>query len=748
MPHKSQAKPPTVEELLTAMRGASEPPPGDRAANGHVSHPPEPNGTAAPSPAADLTAPRRHHPQPILTATSSSSQPQAPDPSQSKASPQPSAEPQTIFAQPPHASPASTPSIIPCNTTPRPEFLASPPNASTLWSEIPSAPKRPPRSRPRHRQRQRRQKPRMPRNAQRPKPTLRRKRICQNDRLQPWPGSSNWTLPHAWPRCRSRQRELGISADALNKIVRAQRRAASRRAAAKAAAASGLPEIVVQPGLRHKAADAGIAALHAAKVPFYQRGGGLVRVCSISAKSSDGKVIAVPGIVRVAQAMLGRALSTSANWSRVNERGELVPVDCPWDVVEEIGAMAGHWPFPPLAGVIGTQTMRPDGTLLCEPGYDAATGLFLHEPPPMPEIPDRPTWRDAEAALSLLNDLLSEFPFATNADRSVALSMLMTPVLRAALGPAVPMHVVTAPSPGTGKSYLADVASAISLGERCPVTAVAPKEEETEKRLVGDALDGTPIISLDNCNGVLAGGDFLAQVTERPVLRVRALGSSDRFRINNTFTVFGNGNNIVIYADMARRVVRSRLDANSDSPLNRTFTGDPVATVLDDRGRYVAAVLTIARAYIAAGMPKKPHRVPSYELWSDMVCGSLMWLKWPNPADTMTLVAADDPAGAELAAVLTAWPECYLNGASTAELVEAATACNYDDRGTITGPQHPGWLDAIGTVAKNKIGHLDALTLGKWLGKNRDRMVGNRKLLRDGTATRPVWKIETVVSSG
>ena len=83
--------------------------------------------------------------------------------------------------------------------------------------------------------------------------------------------------------------------------------------------------------------------------------------------------------------------------------------------------------------------------------------------------------------------------------------MLVTPVLRAALGPAVPMHVVSAPSAGSGKSYLCDLGSVISIGERCPVTAVAPREEETEKRLIGSALAGHPIIALDNCNGVLSG---------------------------------------------------------------------------------------------------------------------------------------------------------------------------------------------------------------------------------------------------
>ena len=56
--------------------------------------------------------------------------------------------------------------------------------------------------------------------------------------------------------------------------------------------------------------------------------------------------------------------------------------------------MIGEWPFPPLRGVISTQTMRHDGTLLTKPGYDHATGLVLFNPPklpPMPRIRPRPT---------------------------------------------------------------------------------------------------------------------------------------------------------------------------------------------------------------------------------------------------------------------------------------------------------------------------------------------------------------------
>ena len=111
------------------------------------------------------------------------------------------------------------------------------------------------------------------------------------------------------------------------------------------------------------------------------------------------------------------------------------------------------------------------------------------------------------------------------------------------------------------------------------------------------------------------------------------------------FTVFANGNNIIIYGDLTRRCIRCRLDANLEDPTERTFSGDPVATILADRGRYVAAILTIARAYIAAGTPNPPHRIPSYERWSDFVCGALVWLGWENPATSMATVRSENPSG-------------------------------------------------------------------------------------------------------
>jgi Bifunctional DNA primase/polymerase, N-terminal len=125
-------------------------------------------------------------------------------------------------------------------------------------------------------------------------------------------------------------------------------------------------------------------------------------------------------------------------------------------------------------------------------GYDDATGLVLVSNVKLKPIADQVSRKDAERALALLTTLLVEFPFANEASRSVGLSMLMTPVLRAAMTVA-PLHLATAPTAGTGKSYLADCASVIATGDRCAVEAASPNAEETEKRLVGAALTGYPV---------------------------------------------------------------------------------------------------------------------------------------------------------------------------------------------------------------------------------------------------------------
>jgi hypothetical protein len=498
-----------------------------------------------------------------------------------------------------------------------------------------------------------------------------------------------------------------------------------------------LPTIIVQAGKRHVAADAGLAALRNAKVPFYRREKELVRILRVQLKLSNGADVLLPAVVPLTMPMLIRALGRSAHWFKFSHKREQVSIDPPKAIAEQILGMTDEWPFPTLRGVVATQTMRYDGTLLIEPGYDPATGLVLFEPPPMPDVQKWPSKNDALEALSLLNGLLAEFVFPEdgNVSRSAAMSMIMTAVLRGAM-PVAPMHVITKPEAGTGGSYLQDLVAAIATGERCPVISFVPDDDkENEKRMGAAALAQQPIIALDNLSSTLMG-DFLCQLISQPVVQVRVLGRLDLVSLVNSAFVIANGNNLVIGADTVRRVVQISLDADMESPEARTFIRDPIAEVLADRGRYVGAVLTIARAHRVDGWQKLPRRA-GFEAWSDIVRSALVWLGWPDPVQSVDKVRAEDPVRGGLNAVIAAWAsELQVKiGYHSSELISLASEWSGTER------VRPALWDALSAVAGGKGGQIDPAKLGLWLNKNLNRVIAGHKLLvdRDTNKARPRW---------
>ena len=507
------------------------------------------------------------------------------------------------------------------------------------------------------------------------------------------------------------------------------------------------PTIEVKSGKRHEAADAGMDALINAGVPIYQRGPKIVYVARFPAKSSNGDDILTPSILPVPTPLLARYLGQVAIWQKYDGRAKkLVRIDPPKDVVSQISEMPDEWRFNPLAGIISTQTLRPDGTILDKPGYDPATGLVLFEPPKMPLIPNRPSKDQAIKALAFLDELLDEFPFAGDTDeakkanRAVALSSLMTPVLRGALNPAVPLHAAKSPHPGSGKSYLADCASAIATGEICPVIGRAPTEAEMEKRLHTAAMKGQSIIGLDNINGVLSS-EFLCQLVERPLLLVRVLGISDDIKIANTFTVFTNGNNIEIAGDLVRRTIQCSLDPSMERPETRVFKRNPVKTILANRGKYVASVLLIARAYVCAGKPEKLAPYMSFDAWNELVRGSLLWLGCGDPITTVADIAKVDPVRERRTAIFRVIANLMVkksspNGFTTGELVSAA-----EETDSLHDYTNRELRASLFEIAGGKDGRINSERLGWWLRRATNQVASDLKLVRDDTGSRTRWRV-------
>ena len=465
----------------------------------------------------------------------------------------------------------------------------------------------------------------------------------------------------------------------------------------------------------------------AANLPVYQRGRRLVRPAAQEVVVTKGRTILSTCFAELGTPALLDFMGRAADWTRFDARTkQQVAKDPPKPVAEVLLSRFGDWRVPPVSGVITTPTLRPDHSILCTPGYDVATRLYLVEDPELvvPQIPAFPSRSAAADALSLLDELLAGFPFIGPADRSVALSALLTPICRGAISVA-PLHVARASTAGTGKSYLFDLASAIATGRPCPVAAAGRDGDEVDKRLVGLLLAGFPIVSLDNVNGEL-GSDLLCQAVERPLIRLRRLGASDISELETRATIFATGNALRVRGDMTRRTLICDLDAQMERPELRTFTFDPVERVLADRGRYVAAALTIIRAFITSGARPDMTPLASYGDYSATVRGALVWLGKDDPALTMERAREDDPDLGELREVMRTWVDCIgINTETTAKaVVQRAEFKKTDEHGHGTSDYaNPELREALTAVAGTRLGGIDPNRFGKWLRSRKGRVV-------------------------
>jgi putative DNA primase/helicase len=501
------------------------------------------------------------------------------------------------------------------------------------------------------------------------------------------------------------------------------------------------PMITVRAGELPAMAFQGETALILGGAPFYVRGGAIMKPVVDNLPSSSGTPVKAARLLQVSESAMIDHLARVADWEKFDGRKQkMTAADPPAAVASTIMSRDGEWRFSRLAGVITTPTMRPDGTILAEAGYDEATQLLLLDPPKLPAIPDQPTKEDAAAALLMLDSLLSDFPFVDAVSRAVALSALITPVVRGAM-PVSPMHAVTATTAGSGKSYIVDLASAISGGERAPVISVGSKGEETEKRLHAAVLEGHPLIAIDNVNGEL-GGDFLCQMIERPIVSIRPLGSSVMKKVESRACCFATGNNIKLVGDMTRRVLLCSLDPNMERPELREFKANPFEAVIADRPGYIAAALVIVRAYASAGYPGALSSVASFEGWSRLVRSALVWLGQPDPVMSMEKARDEDPITLALTSLLTAWrPVVGSDPKTVGEIIAIA-----DLPEPYGNAARSEFRQALNEAAPEKLGKFSSAAVGKYLGRHAGRVVAGLKLVavRDNHTKQNRWQVTEV----
>src|SRR5258708_2584758 len=213
-------------------------------------------------------------------------------------------------------------------------------------------------------------------------------------------------------------------------------------------------------------------------------------------------------------------------------------------------------------------------------------------------------------------------------------------------------------------------------------------------------------------------------------------------------TVFANGNNITPASDMVRRTIMCSLDTNMERPELREFRDSPLDRILADRGKYIAACLTIVRAHLAAGEPVKPSPLASFEEWSRMVRAPLIWLGEPDPVKTMESIREEDPELLVFSAVMAELKKLLdeNGGQMTAgEIKDAADVrlSSNDDSNHYGSARyrHPELRQILLDVARLR-GEIDTGRLGGFLKRFKGRIVGGMKLTAEYDRKRKQLKWE------
>jgi putative DNA primase/helicase len=199
--------------------------------------------------------------------------------------------------------------------------------------------------------------------------------------------------------------------------------------------------------------------------------------------------------------------------------------------------------------------------------------------------------------------------------------------------------------------------------------------------------------------------------------------------------MFATGNNLGLDNDITRRVLLSLMDAGVPHPERRIFKDNPYERILRDRGRYIAAALTVVLAYQQAGRPDLQRGIGDpFQEWNDNVRSALVWCGESDPVDTQIIGQERDIHGQRLRGLLRVVWDFYAGEERTA-------AQMIDDAKVDEGELLIAIMEYCGA---NKLDDLNAVGFGTKLRADADRREGDLKLTAgyDKHSSVNLWRVE------
>lgn len=403
--------------------------------------------------------------------------------------------------------------------------------------------------------------------------------------------------------------------------------------------------------------------------------------------------------------------------------------------------------IPVIEGIIDAPTLRRDGVVLRQRGYDAPTKVYVTKELPL-QMPAQPTKADAQQALSRLLDLVCDFDFALDAGRTAWVASVLSLAARHTFDGPVPIFIFDGTRPGAGKTLLADLASMIASGASAERMIFTRDAAEMDKRIVSLALSGDRSVLLDNVHGKLKSAPLDAAVTGN-FYKSRMLGKNETSKqIPIKIVWFVTGNGMIISTDIARRSLITRLTPQTANPFLRSgptpTTKWRYPNILNyarqNRAELLSCALTIVQAYINAGKPDMAIQpLGSFEAWSDTIRSAVIYAGGVDPCATFVESEDSDVDDEALYRVVECWPVSDGRSVTVKELLEWAELeppigadLQTRERFESTRPTRELWRDALCNWLPPKRGDLpQSAEVGYALRALKDAVIGRFKIVGD-----------------
>jgi hypothetical protein len=374
----------------------------------------------------------------------------------------------------------------------------------------------------------------------------------------------------------------------------------------------------------HKLSDTALKAVSEKSTNIYQMNGKLIRLVFTNDRIK---------IERLDKYALRREVS---KYTKIVENSKCLKEKHPHMNIINDAMATETYPFYEIKGISRHPIISKNGEIKFNTGYDNETNLFIYNKFNFNfnNISNKSNISKEEitSAKNVIFDLLSDFTFKSPSDLTNYIGFILVILCRSFFDGLIPLHLIKASTPGTGKTLLSEIPYLILTGERPAITSLPDNESEMRKTIFSFLMSGVESVIFDNVKSRVSSG-VLAAILTSGKYGSRILSKSQFIDYNVRFPIIITANNPDVDKELARRIVPIELVTTMENPaLRNNFKYQDIRKhIIDNRFDYLTAFLTIIKFWFLSGKKEwLGKNIGSFEGFCRLIGGILETSEFPE----------------------------------------------------------------------------------------------------------------------